>query len=278
MLRIFAVVVVVGAAFGIWRATTQAVDTTTLALSPASKVQLYYNETPFTETLNLTNATNVAGYQFRLTWNPAKLQWVSSDLTTLGPTWLGSTGRGPLCSIIYDATPTPTGTPPTLTPTDTPAAPTATRTPTATPAGNITFGCASLGTPGQVGLPQGPSVNGTPRALANFTFKSIAVSETSDQLKLNNVGVVNALSTPAVVASSNANITLAGCHDMDGDNVISILDLAKVAAHFGSSIANPLPPGWIWLPLYDVDNDGSLSILDLARIGAAFGQACTPLP
>ncbi len=274
MLRIFAVLVVVGASFGIWRATTQAVDTTTLALSPATKVQLYYNATPFTETLNLTNATNVAGYQFRLTWNPNKIQWVSSDLATLGPTWLGSTGRGPLCSIIYDATPSPTGTPPTLTPTNTPAVPTATRTPTATPAGNITFGCASLGTPGQIGLPQGPNVGATPRALANFNFKSIAVVEASDQLQLTNVGVVNALSTPAVVVSTNATIRLVGCHDMDGDGVISILDLSKVAAHFGSTIAVPTPLGWIWLPLYDTDSDGSISILDLASIAAGFGLTC----
>ena len=61
---------------------------------------------------------------------------------------------------------------------------------------------------------------------------------------------------------------------MDGDGVITILDLAKVAAHFGASIAVPLPPGWIWVPLYDVDGDGHITILDLAKIGAAFGVHC----
>lgn len=316
LLRLFVVLSVVGAAFGIWRASTQAVGTTTLALSPSSKVQLYYNRTPFTETLNLTNATNVGAYQFRLTWNPAKLQWVGSDLTTLGVAWLASTGRGPLCSLVYDATatstpmntatftstptgtltatptitPSPTGTPgpatntPTKTPTYTftPAPPTntptfgpsPTRTPTPTPAGNITFGCASLGTPGQVGSPPGPSIGDTPVALGNFTFKSIATVETGDQLKLTNVGVTDVLGTPAAVTSSNANVTLVGCHDMDGDGVISILDLARVAAHFGATIAVPKPPGWVWVPLYDVDSDGAISILDLARIGAAFGFAC----
>lgn len=311
LLRLALLLSVAGAAFGIWR-STQAVGTTTMAFSPAGKVQLYYNRTPFTETLNLSNATNVGAYQFRLTWNPNKLQWVSSDMTTLGPAWLASTGRGPLCSQIYDATatstptntatftatptgtltatptitPSPTGTPPTYTPTwtrtatptftvtNTPNAPTPTRTATPTPAGNITYGCVSLGTPGQVGLPPGPSVGDIPVPLANFTFKSIATVETNDQLKLTNVGVTNVLSTPAAVTAINAGVVLAGCHDMDGDGVISILDLVRVAAHYGSTPTVPLPPGWIWVPLYDVDGDGTISILDLVRIAAGYGQTC----
>ena len=64
-----------------------------MALSPASQVQLYYKATPFAVTLNLTNASNVGAYQFRLTWDPAKLQWAGSDMATV--TWLSSTGRGP---------------------------------------------------------------------------------------------------------------------------------------------------------------------------------------
>ncbi len=311
LLRLALLLFAAGAVFGVWR-STRAAGPTTLAISPVSKALLYYNRTPFTETLNLTNASNVGAYQFRLVWNPAKLQWVSSDLSTLGPAWLAGTGRSAFCSQLYDATatstptntatrtatptgtltatptitPSPTGTPPpstatptrtatpTFTVTNTPNGPTPTRTATPTPAGNITFGCATLGTPGQVGLPPGPTAGDIPVPLANFTFKSIATVETNDQLKLTDVGVADALSTPAVVASGNGAVTLAGCHDMDGDGVISILDLVRVAAHYGSTLAVPKPPGWIWVPLYDVDGDGTISLLDLIRIAAGYGLTC----
>jgi hypothetical protein len=288
LLRIVAVVAVVGAAFGIWRASTQATGTATLAVSPASRIQLYANRTPFTETLTLANATNVAAYQFRLNWNPNKLQWVSSDMTTV--TWLQSTGRGALCGIVYDATSTPTGvlptstptftptatgTVPTSTPTNTPNAPTATITATPTPAGNITFGCATLGNSGLgPGLPLGPGADATGVAIAHVTFKSIATAETADQVQLSQVGLNDSLSTPLAITSSNGSVTLAGCYDIDGDGVISILDLSKVAAHFGSTIAVPKPPGWVWVPGYDVDHDNTISILDLARIAAGFGLHC----
>ncbi len=316
LLRAVMIVAVVGGGFGIWRATTGATGNPTLALSPPNQALLYYNRTPFTETLNLTNATNVGGYQFRMTWNPDKLQWISSSLPAA--VWLASTGRGPACSILYDPTatatptitptytptptgtltdtptitPSPTGTPgpatntptrtPTYTftpappPTNTPIGPTATRTPTATPSGNITFGCASFGN-GGVGSPPGPNVADTPAALASFQFRSIGQVETSDQIKLTNVGVVDVLGTPvAGLTSSNASIALVGFHDMDGDCAISILDLAKIAAHFGSTLAVPKPLGSAWIPYLDVDHDNAISILDLARVGAAFGQTKAP--
>jgi hypothetical protein len=315
LLRLLIAVTVAGAVFGVYRVTTQALaGPATMSITPANTFKLYYDRTPFTQTLNLSDASNVGGYQFRLTWNPAKLQWVSSDMATV--TWLASTGRGTLCSQLYDATATgtpmntatftstptgtltatptitssPTGTlpPATSTPTQTPVpppptntptptgtrSPTPTITPTPTPAGNVTFGCATLGTPGQVGLPPGPNAGDTPVALAHFTFKSVATGETSDQVKLTNVGVTNALSTPTTVVTVNASVALVGCHDMDGDGKITILDIAVVAAHFGASTTVPLPPGWTWVPKYDVDNDGHITILDLARIGAAFGFTC----
>jgi Dockerin type I domain len=317
LLRLLIAVTVAGAVFGVYRVTTQALaGPATMSISPANTFKLYYNQTPFTETVNLADASNVGAVQYRLTWNPAKLQWVSSDMATVTSGWLQSTGRGALCEQTYDATATgtpantatftatptgtltatptitssPTGTlppatntptktatplPPTLTPTPTGTrSPTPTITPTPTPAGNVSFGCVTLGTPGQAGSPPGPDAGDTPVPLAHFTFKSVATAETSDQLKLSNVGVTNTLSTPTTVVTVNAVVALVGCHDMDGDGKITILDIAVVAAHFGASIAVPLPPGWTWVPKYDVDNDGHITILDLARIAAAFGFTC----
>lgn len=232
-------------------------------------------------TLNLSNATNVGAYQFRLMWNPNKLQWVSSSLPAT--TWLASTGRSPQCFITYSQPPPPeptdtaTGTP-TLTATNTPAGgPTATSTPvppTPVPYQDIMFSCATLGTPGQFGLPAGPSVGDTPVALADFQFKSIATAETSDVIRLVSTGLTDVLATPFAVSSSNANVTLARCYDMDGDAQVSILDLALVSAHFGATIAVPIPAGWIWNPLYDIDGDGAISILDLTRIASEFGISC----
>ncbi len=261
-----------------------------MSLSPASQTQLYYKRTPFAVTLNLTNAANVGAYQFRLTWNPSKLQWVSSSLPAAA--WLASTGRPPMCAVTYDTPPwptftptstgtrtaTPTGTPPTNTPsptsTATPTGTLPTFTPTPTPAGNITFGCGTLGTVGQFGLPLGPAVGDTPVAIANFQFMSIATVETGDILKLTDVGITDVLATPIVVSSSNANVRLARCYDMDGDGVVSILDLTRVSAHFGATIAVPVPAGWIWVPLYDIDGDGAISILDLVQIASEFGMSC----
>jgi hypothetical protein len=268
------VVALAGAGIGVWRAT-HATGTAMMALSPSTKAILWNNRTPFAESINFSNATNVGAYQFRLQWNPGKIQWVSSSLPAA--TWLQSTGRGALCSIVYDLTPTPTGTPPTATSTFTPAVPTATRTPTATPAGNITFGCATLGTPGQVGVPAGPNVGVAPVEIANFQFKSIATAETSDQIKLTNVIANNVLSTPiAPITVVNANIKLVTCHDLDGDHIVSILDISLLAAHYLATSTVPRPPGWTWNPVYDVDGDNVISIIDLGIVAAAYGLTCSP--
>ena len=149
---------VAGGAFGAWRVTTQALaGPATMAISPATMFKLYYDRTPFVETLNLSDASNVGGYQFRLTWNPAKLQWVSSDMATV--TWLTSTGRGPLCSQIYDAT--ATGTPTnTATFTSTPTGTlTATPTITSSPTGTLP---PATSTPTNTPVPPPPTLTPTP--------------------------------------------------------------------------------------------------------------------
>ena len=52
--------------------------------------------------------------------------------------------------------------------------------------------------------------------------------------------------------------------DVDGDGVISILDLAKVAQKFGQNVP-PAPER------FSQDADGTISILDLVRIASYFG-------
>lgn len=257
---------------GVWQAATQAVGTTTLRVDPASKILLYSNRTPITEQIKLDNTVNLGAYQFTLRWNASVLEFVSSDLSS---TYLASTGRVPLCIVdTIDNTPTPTGTPPTPTNTPTPAVPTATMTATPTPHGYVSLACVSLGTPGQVGIPAGPTGNGT---IATFQFKSIASAPGSSSLGLSNVQVTNVLGTPvAPLAVGNGFVNLAGCYDIDGDGYISILDLSILASHFLSTPTNPRPPTWTWNPAYDINNDGSISILDLSLVAAGFGLSCAP--
>jgi len=57
--------------------------------------------------------------------------------------------------------------------------------------------------------------------------------------------------------------------DLDGDRVISILDLAREAQSYGHA---PIAPA------KDFDGDGVVSILDLARMAAQFGDSCVVTP
>lgn len=57
--------------------------------------------------------------------------------------------------------------------------------------------------------------------------------------------------------------------DLDGDKVISILDLSREASRFGQ-IAT--------LPAKDLDGDGLISILDLARMASSFLHSCIAPP
>jgi uncharacterized repeat protein (TIGR01451 family) len=59
--------------------------------------------------------------------------------------------------------------------------------------------------------------------------------------------------------------------DVDGDGVVSILDLSKVAQAFGQHIP-PAPAR------YDQDGDGVITILDLSRMAQKFGQSVSNCP
>jgi hypothetical protein len=59
--------------------------------------------------------------------------------------------------------------------------------------------------------------------------------------------------------------------DVDGDGVVSILDLAKVAQYF----AQPVPPA---PERYKQDADSVISILDLTRMAQVFTQHVTACP
>jgi hypothetical protein len=66
--------------------------------------------------------------------------------------------------------------------------------------------------------------------------------------------------------------------DVDGDGVVSILDLSKLAAHFGATDAVPKPAGWVWNPRYSQDADNVISILDLSKMASVFGQHVSACP
>ena len=54
--------------------------------------------------------------------------------------------------------------------------------------------------------------------------------------------------------------------DVNGDGVVNILDLVRVASNLGGSGENGA----------DVNGDGVVNILDLVRVAGAFGNAAAP--
>jgi Ca2+-binding EF-hand superfamily protein len=59
--------------------------------------------------------------------------------------------------------------------------------------------------------------------------------------------------------------------DVDGDGVVSILDLSRVAQSFGQAVP-PAPAR------SDQDGDGVITILDLSRQARVFGEPVTLCP
>jgi len=55
--------------------------------------------------------------------------------------------------------------------------------------------------------------------------------------------------------------------DIDGDGDVDIVDIQKVAAHYGQQEGDPG-----WEPKYDVDGDGDVDIVDIQKVAAWYGQ------
>jgi len=55
--------------------------------------------------------------------------------------------------------------------------------------------------------------------------------------------------------------------DTDGDGIINILDVVRVAKAFGSSLGDPA-----WNPWVDFNQDGKINILDICPLARSFGK------
>ncbi|HYM14311.1 MAG TPA: hypothetical protein VEZ14_01990 [Dehalococcoidia bacterium] len=288
------------------RAVTHSAGNATISVNPPYQARLYYQPTPVVVSVGIANVNNLAAFQFSVRWDPTVLQYQFSGADAgqpqAGATVVGSTGRSPLCSYTtYRPPDTPTPGGPTVTPTytDTPIPPTDTPVPTGSPTPTFTvtstptatptvydylkYSCASLGQALNPGSPAGPNIGLTPAALLNVTLKPIAPNQVSSAIRVGEVSVLDPFATPIAAVGQNGVVALAGCHDMNGDLMITIADLGIVASHYGATPANPLPAGWTWLQtppfygqgvLYDVNGNNLIDIGDLAQIAAAFGQHC----
>ncbi|NOV00585.1 fibronectin type III domain-containing protein [Paenibacillus planticolens] len=100
----------------------------------------------------------------------------------------------------------------------------------------------------------------------NFKAKSIAQSVTGT-VTLKNITVANAngVETPVSGASQSVQITVITRDpgDLNGDNKVSIGDLAMVAAWYGKTSADP---NWEQYKIADMNNDGIIDIADLAAV------------
>lgn len=151
------------------------------------------------------------------------------------------------------------GTPPSGTPTPTnTATPTATASFTPTPTATRT----NTPTPTRTSTPVPSTVTPTP-------------TPTSTPPVPTSTPTATATSTPVPTSTPTATAEPPPCPirraDVDGDGVVSILDLTLVAGYFAQSIP-PAPPG------YDQDADGVISILDLTKMAVVFTQSVANCP
>jgi hypothetical protein len=82
--------------------------------------------------------------------------------------------------------------------------------------------------------------------------------------------------TNNVLADGKIKVRILG--DINGDGVVDIGDVARVAAAFGSYGPNSLYPGCPaasrWNPDADINRDGVVDIMDIALVAHNFGKAC----
>jgi hypothetical protein len=278
------VVVAVGLVLGA-RGLRAAVSPT-ISVNPGTTSQLYYQPTPVSVTINIGNLrapglTPVSGYQYGLQWDPTVLRWLSGPDVGPGtstpqpvlpcsevistavtftptPTWFVAT-----YTPTFTNTPTVTNTPGLSTPTatSTPRTPTDTPTPSPTPSGYIRVACASLS-------------NATPIAsgvVGTFRFQPLATAETSSPLRLMDVKLVNFIGapiTPGPVLTSG-NVLLAGCHDVNGDGIVDLVDLTMLAGGYLSVLGSPN-----YVAAYDINGDGTIDISDLTLVAAGYLFTC----
>jgi hypothetical protein len=156
--------------------------------------------------------------------------------------WLSSTGRTATCS-----TPTITQTTPTI--------------------ATANVSCNTLGTAPPYGA---TTAGGIKPPLATLYLEPGAVSG-NGLLKLTTVTkLVNTPLDPDDIAAipitrQNSPLVVARCADFNGDNVVSVIDIVRLVAHFGQTD-----------PFYDLNNDGLVTIGDISITIMQFGLPCPP--
>ncbi len=209
---------------------------TTVRPDPQSKAYVLGSAPgPLNIDIRVENVTNLGGFQFALTWDPAILSPINDpepgNVLSPGP-FLGSTGRPVVC--MWDLT----------------------------QAGRAFMLCYTNGA-----SPAGPSGSGV---LATMHFQAPNTSQVvTSQLGLTQVEVVEIDGTVVPTTVQNGVIAVVECHDVDGNNFVNIFDVSFVAARFGQT---PSSPGWD--PAADVNGDGFVNIFDLSMVAAAFGLSC----
>jgi hypothetical protein len=221
-----------------------------------------------TPTRTATSAAPTATATSTPTLLPTSTQTATATSTSTATPTRTSTPP-PTSTPTATATPTPTATngppSPTPTPSDTPQAPTATPTtgPLDTDADGVpdaVDNCVSVPNADQRNTDAGNSALGRPGA------DGIGDACDSD-ISGDGYGSVNKIALgrdPTVYCATMRA-------DVDGDHIVSILDLTNVGQYFGQ----PVPPA---PTRYSQDADAFISIIDLALMGAQYLQNVSTCP
>lgn len=262
-----------------------------IAVSPVRNREMFYRPTPMTFTVNAaafngSGMTPVGAYEYGITWDPTKLQWLSGPVFVPGPgtptpvgplpcsnnpyyiTWGTATatpfGWAPTFTPTGTSTPTPSNTPGAGTATNTPTqtfTPTATYTPTVTPTpgGYILVACASL--PGTITQPGG--------VIGTYQFLPLVSSPQNVPISLRDIQLLDQNTTPISGTSSNGTASFVTCTDMNADGAINSSDLTLFAKTFGKKLGDTG-----YNAAGDFNHDNAVNSGDLTQFAAAFGLHC----
>lgn len=132
--------------------------------------------------------------------------------------------------------------------------------PSAGEAGKVQIVAASQG--------QGNAVTGNPDVI-KLTFKAKAVADKTNGLIAVSLAEISTglgeESTPAAVNSQIEIKPAVSSGDLNGDDRVSVGDLAMIAAHYGKTDQDP---GWNEASFADVNRDGKIDIADLAFVAS----------
>jgi len=202
-------------------------DNTIIFMDPATK-NIKLSQTD-TVKVTIENVIELSGFEFTIDYDPTIVKVSDASAVALG-NFLGSTGRSviPLTPSIDNTT------------------------------GQMSYTAASFGSQ------TCPSGNGI---LARIIWTAVGMG--TSQLDLSSAQITDPMGDPMTVTLVDGQIVVIDTHfaDLDGDGDVDIVDIQKVAAHYGIKEGDP-----DWDSTYDIDGDGDVDIVDVQKVAAWYGK------